>query len=433
MLTDRLASETSDSWPSCQDLSKYCGGTWAGIEGKLDYIAGMGFDAIWISPMPENLGDDYHGYAFLDLYQPNSHFGTAESLRSLVTAAHARDIWVMLDVVGNHVAPVGEDYGKVTPFNEASHYHYPICQIEDWSNQTEVESCRLSNLPDLDQNNAYVRSTLLSWVGSLKSDYGFDGLRVDTVCEVHPDFWSDWNEAAGMYCLGEVFNGDINYVAPYQNYMDGILSYPLYFAMMDVFAHGKSMGELEGLVGPSGSYFKKFREVDYLGTFIDNHDNPRFLYSQPSWTLYKNALTMTVFNFGIPIVYYGSEQGYNGGSDPKNRESLWPNDNTSHELYQFLASLVFTRKAHQVWAYDQVQRYSSDKFYSFSRGATLVCLTNSGGADVTVSMSYLPSEYKEGTTVCNALNASGSDCATVVNGKLTVTLSGGLPKVYVLA
>lgn len=57
----------------------------------------------------------------------------------------------------------------------------------------------------------------------------------------------------------------------------------------------------------------------YTGTFIDNHDNSRFLFSQSSYTLYKNAIAMTLFTQGIPIIYYGTEQGYNGGDDPKNR------------------------------------------------------------------------------------------------------------------
>jgi alpha-amylase len=46
-----------------------------------------------------NLNDDYHGYAFLDLYQVNDHFGTDNALKGLISAAHARDIWIMLDVV----------------------------------------------------------------------------------------------------------------------------------------------------------------------------------------------------------------------------------------------------------------------------------------------------------------------------------------------
>ena len=68
VLTDRISPNSSNNLAACADLHSYCGGTWSGIESKLDYISGMGFDAIWISPMPENLGNDYHGYAFLDLY-----------------------------------------------------------------------------------------------------------------------------------------------------------------------------------------------------------------------------------------------------------------------------------------------------------------------------------------------------------------------------
>ena len=60
-----------------------------------------------------------------------------------------------------------------------------------------------------------------------------------------------------------------------------------------------------------------FSDMDALGVFIDNHDNPRFL-SFPGATtpLFKAALTFTIFSQGIPIIYYGSEQGFNGGNDP---------------------------------------------------------------------------------------------------------------------
>ena len=42
---------------------------------------------------------------------------------------------------------------------------------------------------------------------------------------------------------------------------------------------------------------------------------------------------------GIPIVYYGTEQGYSGGNDPSNRESLWPNFNTNHPIYKVRTDL----------------------------------------------------------------------------------------------
>ena len=267
----------------------------------------------------------------------------------------------------------------------------------------------------------------MDWVSTLGDKYGFDGLRVDTIPEVHPDFWADFTSASNMYCVGEVFNGDIDYVSGYQNYMDGVLSYPLYFTMRDVFGSKQSMYQLETLLGPSGTYFSKFKDVNVLGTFIDNHDNPRFLYDHDNQVSYKNALAMTLFTSGIPIIYYGTEQSYNGGADPANRESLWPNYDTHSDLYQFLKQLVSTRKSFKVFEYSQVQRYASDDFYSFSRGEVLVCMTNSGGSDVTKTVTYLP--FQQGDVVCNVL--AENDCLTVSTGGLTVTLSGGLPKVYV--
>lgn len=51
-LTDRVARSGDDSGGgSCGNLGDYCGGTFAGIESKLDYIQGMGFDAIWLTPL----------------------------------------------------------------------------------------------------------------------------------------------------------------------------------------------------------------------------------------------------------------------------------------------------------------------------------------------------------------------------------------------
>lgn len=83
----------------------------------------MGFDAIWISPIPENLGDDYHGYGAINWWNVNPHFGTSQDLKDLVNAAHSKGIWVMLDVVANHVGYVDLDFQKVTPFNKAEYYH----------------------------------------------------------------------------------------------------------------------------------------------------------------------------------------------------------------------------------------------------------------------------------------------------------------------
>jgi hypothetical protein len=61
---------------------------------------------------------------------------------------------------------------------------------------------------------------------------------------------SNFVKSAGCYAVGEVFNGNIGYVAGYkapQGPLPGILSYPLFFAMRDVWAYQHSMYELQNI------------------------------------------------------------------------------------------------------------------------------------------------------------------------------------------
>ena len=95
LLTDRYA-RTNGSETACDDLGNYCGGSWQGIIDNLDYIQTMGFTAIWISPITEQVpGYTYYGAAFHGFWpqrinEVNSNFGTAEDLKSLSDALHER-------------------------------------------------------------------------------------------------------------------------------------------------------------------------------------------------------------------------------------------------------------------------------------------------------------------------------------------------------
>ncbi len=97
------------------------GGTFKGIEAQLDYIAGLGAGAIWISPVLKNPLPDspphwpfnYHGYATQDFLTIDGRFASdgtsataASELAALIDAAHARGIRVILDIVINHSAEV---------------------------------------------------------------------------------------------------------------------------------------------------------------------------------------------------------------------------------------------------------------------------------------------------------------------------------------
>lgn len=109
---------------------------------------------------------------------------------------------------------------------------------------------------------------------------------------------------------------------------------------------------------------------------------------------------------GIPFFYYGSEQAYQGGNDPQNRESLWQDMDTNSDIYKATAAVNQARKDAQIWDHPLKEQYVLDNFYAFSRGEFLVCLTN-GKDEVSVTIPQAP--FADGTTVCNIFNPD-SDC-----------------------
>ena len=60
-----------------------------------------------------------------------------------------------------------------------------------------------------------------------------------------------------------------------------------------------------------------------MANFIDNHDNARVLSWSGNWEdkkkHYKTTNVMALTSLGIPIIYYGTDQYFSGGNDPKNR------------------------------------------------------------------------------------------------------------------
>jgi alpha-amylase len=157
----------------------------------------------------------------------------------------------MVDVVGNHMGNTNTDYSQNYPFNDGAHYHdYCIISDSDFANhnQDRIENCRLAGLADLKQENDWVRTTLLSWIKGLVQKYDLDGLRVDTVPEVPKWFWKQFTDSAGVYTVGEVFDGSMAYVGGYQNTVSATLNYPFFFWVRDtIFNTNKDMTNLRQL------------------------------------------------------------------------------------------------------------------------------------------------------------------------------------------
>ena len=87
------------------------GGNLKGIMRRLDYIRGLGANSIWLSPVLKNRiekHDTYHGYGVQDFLEVDPRFGTKEDLQELVRQAHARNIYVIMDIIISHT---GDNWG----------------------------------------------------------------------------------------------------------------------------------------------------------------------------------------------------------------------------------------------------------------------------------------------------------------------------------
>lgn len=119
LLTDRFNGPVDGP---CDNLGDYCGGSFNGIIEQLPYIQSMGFDAIWISPVPQNAPGGYHGFWQTQMYAVNENFGTSSELTQLAAELHAAGMYFMVGVVGNHQAPTS-DPSSYFPFNSWEYFH----------------------------------------------------------------------------------------------------------------------------------------------------------------------------------------------------------------------------------------------------------------------------------------------------------------------
>ncbi|KAL4872900.1 hypothetical protein BDV12DRAFT_112781 [Aspergillus spectabilis] len=449
LLTDRFARTDSSTTAECDAQKRqYCGGTWQGIINQLDYIQGMGFTAIWITPVTAQIekytpyGQAYHGYWQEDIYSLNHNYGTEDDLRKLTEALHDRGMYLMVDVVANHMGFNGSrdsvDYSIFNPFNSQEYFHSP-CPIDNYDDQPQVEACWVGDdkvsLPDLDTTRTDVQDIWYDWIGSLVANYSIDGIRIDTARHIQKDFWSDFNDAAGVYCVGEVLQGDPAFTCPYQEVLDGVLNYPIYYPLRRAFqSTSGSIGDLFNMIE---SVKSNCADSTLLGTFIENHDNPRFASYTDDIALAQNAAAFVILSDGIPIIYAGQEQHYSGAEDPYNREATWLSGySTDSEIYQLIAKANKIR-THAIgqdeeWiTYKNYGIYEDTSTIAMRKGydgtQVITVLTNSGAGAGSYTLDVTNTGYEAGSSVTEIYS-----CASITvseNGSVPVPMEGGLPRV----
>ena len=140
-------------------------GTFAGVAGRLEHLERLGVTAIELMPLAEFPGARGWGYDGVLPYAPASAYGSPDDLKSLVCAAHAHGIAVMLDVVYNHFGPEGNFLHLYAPQFFTDRHTTP------WGAAIDFEAPRSRAVRDFFIHNA------LYWL----EEYHLDGLRFDAV------------------------------------------------------------------------------------------------------------------------------------------------------------------------------------------------------------------------------------------------------------
>jgi glycosidase len=414
IMTDRFANgdRSNDNFGKGEylpgNLWYYQGGDWRGIIQHLDYIAHLGVTAIWISPVVLNKWEDkpYHGYAAEDFYSPDNHFGTMEDLRELVREAHQRGIKVIFDLVLNHTADFqkpgkaewwNENRKPAPPFDNLDWYHHnkQMETHEEWNYPPWCEILDFDGLDDLAQEKPEVAEELVKVGKYWFEQTGCDGYRLDAAKHMDKKFLKRFNEEMlklGVKCFGEYGYWDPVDLAKNADYTWGIFEYPMMGSKWwkgvtwRVFLDEESCRVLH-------EHFKKdslYPNPNRLVTCIDSHDSARFQSFVPNpenYTKLKLALAFIFSIRGIPMVYYGTEQGFNGSWDPLNREPMFDPYtgepkyfNENHEVYKWIQLLCKIRRSSKAMSIGrQLEVHWDDETYGFLRefeNERVLCLLN---------------------------------------------------------
>lgn len=367
---DVTNNDFSDYSSDPTELKSYLGGDLQGVIDELDYIKSLGATTIWLSPIVKNEAYGYHGYWTEDFYAVDPHFGDLDTLKRLVDEAHNKDLKVILDYVVNHTGyqhPWTKDASKTDWFHN-------LGTITNYNDQDQVENYNLAGLPDLNTENpavkAYFFENALYWI----RETGIDGMRLDTVRHVPQEFWNEFayiikSEYPDFFFLGEVWKNSVSYLDSYHALgLDSITNYALFDGLDEAFRRYGDANALKLALANES----KFTDPDLNAIFIDNHDVQRLISrsSKHGEAYLKEALSFIMIHPSIPVIYYGTEIGLEGKTDPDNRKLMdWSIDFESNEIYQTYMKLLEIRKQTRAFTeFEVIESASSHIVIQYTNG-----------------------------------------------------------------
>ncbi len=193
---DALSPKNKVPWHSKPTRENFFGGDLEGIYQKLDYLADLGVNAIYMTPVFEATTN--HKYDTIDYFKIDPHFGDKETLKKLVKKAHELNIKVVLDSVFNHSGYKFDKFLDVKKKGEESKY-------KDWFyiNDFPVDEEKLNyetfgfepKMPKLNTANEEVYNYLLDVATYWIKETDIDGWRLDVANEIDHDFWRKFRKA----------------------------------------------------------------------------------------------------------------------------------------------------------------------------------------------------------------------------------------------
>ena len=403
----------------------------------------------------------YHGYWVLDFTEIDPHLGSNADLKHFIDTAHSENMKVFFDIITNHTADVvrykechgegevvfndGEqmcDYkslaqvasgDKYTPFvpagmenvktpawlNDTKYYHNQGDSTFQGENSVYGD---FFGLDDINTDDPEVVAGLTDVFKNIITEFKPDGFRIDTVKHVNIEFWQEFSpalvehaNALGLpkfFMFGEVFDGNPDVLSKFTTTgkVPSVLDFGFAFAVKNVLVDQKATTELANLFKQDVKYRDHDSDENQLLNFVGNHDLGRF-----AWMLEKsehnysdserlNRLTlahsMMYFLRGIPVVYYGSEQGFVGdGGNHDSRQDMMPsqvasynddnllgtnkttaddNFDATHPVYLALKEMAEIYQSHPALRFGQQEVvFASDKAEIFAATRTL----NAGAAE----------------------------------------------------
>lgn len=337
------------AWNENIDRYSFTGGDLDGIKSKLGYLKELGFNAVYLTPV--FLSETNHKYNVKNYLTVDPQFGDREKLLSLLSAAHASGIKIIVDCVFNHCDCKHEYFADAERKGRASGY-YDWFMIDGDFPSAEKRNfacfahCRY--MPKWNTNNPEVRRYLID-IALEYLKMGFDGLRLDVADEVSHEMWRQLRrEVKEKYpqalIIGEIWHINEQWLKGDQ--LDGVMNYKFQKIMVDYF--GKTPIKAEQAANRMNALLMaNCAQANAMAlNFLDSHDTPRFFNFAGGSPDKLLCALCAVFMFpGIPCVLYGTELPLEGEGDPDCRKTFdWTFKNRNNGYEQNFKAIVGLKK-----------------------------------------------------------------------------------------